>query len=694
MAMVSLKLKPTVDVELTETLNESGISSCNLIRFKSGLPQKLGGWDRFYPGQVNGTPRALWAWADLEETNHLGSGATSQLAMITDGVLKDITPQQITTNPTPNFSTVINTPTVSVVDPGVTDVTTLDTVFFNTPVSIGGIILSGMYSLASILGTHSYTITAATNATATVNNAGTVPVFDTTSGSATIQVTLTAHGMAIDNIAVFQISTSVGGLTVNGSFKVSVINSANIFSISGANHATSTATVTMNSGNAQLVYYINLGPPALGVGYGVGPYGDGGYGLGTVPAEEVGTPITATNWSLDNWGEILLACPTGGTIYYFSPTGSISAEGHVPGGLDIAGNIATAPVFNGGCFVTMPAQILVAWGSSTVENIGVLQDPLLVRWSDQLNFTQWTDSTTTQAGAYHVPTGSKIMGAIQATQQALIFTDIDLYSMVYQGPPLVFGFNKIGSGCGLIGQHAVTQLRGLVFWMASGDFFVLGGSGVQPLPCSVWDFVFQDLDMDNAYKATAWSNSLYNEIRFDFPSVSGGTGENDKYVKFNVEEKSWDYGYNTNGISIARSAVLDQSVLGQPIAAAPDTRLIYQHETSLNADGAPMPSFFKTGNFALTEGHDLATIDFLIPDMKWGQVGGSQNAIMNFTIGALDYPNETEHIYGPMTVDDTTKYLNPRIRGRLINLLVENSNLDSFWRMGNNRARIAPDGQR
>lgn len=694
--MVALKLRPTVDVEKTQTLNEGGISSGNLFRFKSGLPQKLGGWDRFYPGQVSGTPRALWGWADLEGTNHLGSGTTSQLAMITDGVFKDITPQQITTNPTPNFSTVINTPTVTVVDNGVTNVTTLDTVFFNTPVSVGGIILSGMYPIDVILGAHSYQITAKSNATATVNNGGVVPIFDTTIGEATVEVTLPDHAQVLDNIVVFQIPTSVGGLTINGSYKVSAVNSADIFSISGPTHATSTDTVTMNSGNAQLVYYINLGPPAIGVGYGVGPYGDGGYGLGTVPPEQVGIPITTLNWSEDNWGEILIACPFGGTIYYYPPTGSVSAQGHVPGGFDIAANVASAPVFNGGCFIAMPAQILVAWASSTVEDIGVLQDPLLVRWSDQLDFTNWVDSSTTQAGAFHIPTGSKIMGGLQAIQQALIWTDIDLYSMSYVGQPLVFAFNKIGSGCGLIGQHATTQLRGGVFWMGSGDFYVLGGGGVQSLPCTVWDFVFQDLDMDNAYKSVAGANSLFNEVRFDFPSVSGGTGENDKYVKYNVTEGSWDYGYNTTSVSAARSAWIDQSVLGQPIGAAPDTRLIYQHEISKNMDGAAMPYFWETGYFVISEGQSLNFVDWFFPDMIWREQGEpiTTSATVLVTITATDYPNGVENVFGPFTMNSAQTYINCRLRGRQVKIKFSGADLDSFTRLGNMRLRSTADGRR
>ncbi len=775
MPMVSLKLKPSVDVELTPSLNEAGISSCNLIRFQSKLPQKLGGWERFYNGQTNGIPRDLHAWADLNDDDHLSVGATNQLAIISDNVFTDITPQQKTTNPAINFSTTNGSPTVTVVDTGIANVTTLDTVFFNTPVSVGGIILNGLYGIASIISATSYTITAATNATSTVNNAGVVPVFDSTNSSAAIVVTLTAHGLAIDDIVVFQIPTTVGGVSITGSYKVSVVNSANTFTITVPTKASSTATVTMNTNLAQLVYTLNLGPPATGSGYGSGSYGgtvtsgalnltyaagaktivrgagsflsDGfaagmsitvsgtvsnngtytiltvvaltitliaantlvnegpvsstivGYaigwgGVGFTASEQTGTPITTTNWSLDNWGEILLACPNGGSIYYYSPTGSISAEGHIPGGFSNAANFVTGPVFNGGIFVAMPAQILVAWGSTLDEAIGDLHDPLIIRWSDQGDFTNWTVSTETQSGSYHVPTGSKIIGALQATQQALIFTDIDLYSMSYVGPPLVFGFQKIGSGCGLIGQHACTQLRGITFWMSNGDFYILSGSGIQPVPCSVWDFVFQDLDQTNSYKSIAAANSLFNEVRFDFPSASGGTGENDKYVKFNMDEQSWDYGYNVNGISIARSAWIDQSVLGQPIGAAPDTRMIYQHETARDADGTPMPSYLKTGNFALSEGQSLGTVDFLMPDFKFGVVGGSSNAIINMTIGATDYPNQTEHTYGPMTINSSTTYNNCRIRGRLLNMLIECSNLNSFWRLGNIRARIAQDGRR
>jgi len=259
-----------------------------------------------------------------------------------------------------------------------------------------------------------------------------------------------------------------------------------------------------------------------------------------------GTPITATGWSLDNWGSDLIACAQNGAIYSWNATSGNST----------AQVISEAPPFNGGAFVAMPAQILVAWGSTANQNIGVDQDPLLVKWSDQLNYREWTPSTTTQAGSYRIPTGSRIVGGLQGPRTALLRTDLDVYAMQYVGYPLVFGFNKIGASCGLIGKNAACQLGGTVFWMGPSNFFALTGSGATPLPCPVWDAVFQDLDPDNKSKVVCAPNTVFNEVWWFYPS--NGATENDSYVKLNVVEGSWDYG------PIGRSAWIDQSVFGNP----------------------------------------------------------------------------------------------------------------------------------
>ncbi|QPF87035.1 hypothetical protein IC762_12345 [Bradyrhizobium genosp. L] len=675
MPEVSLKLLPGVNADFTKTLNQAGISSSNLIRFKDKLPQKLGGWTRFYPNALSGIPRDIHGWADLNSNNWLAIGTTTQLVVISSGNAQNITPQTLVSNFAPglNISTTNGSPIVGITDPNTSNLTTLDAVYFNTPISIGGLILTGLYPITTIVGTSTYNITASANATSTGLGA-VVPSFSTTSGSSTVLVTFPAHGLSAGGSFTFPIATTGAGVTILGTYPVIAVPSSNTFTISVANSASSSATFNMNGGNAQLLYYITLGPTALGTGFGLGGFGIGGFGTGVVPASQTGTPITTTDWSMDNWGQDWIGCPRGGPIYFWQPGA----------GYQTAALVATGPTFNNGLFVAMPEQILVAWGSTLSSG---QQDPLLVRWSDSQDFTNWTVTSTTQAGSFHIPTGSKIMGGYQGPQQALIWTDLDLYAMQYLGPPFVFGFNKLSSGCGLIGPHARTSMRGNVYWMTSGSFFVLSGNGVQQIPCSVWDIVFQDLDTNNQTKCVAAANSQFDEVSFFYPSLSGKTGECDSYVKLNVSEGSWDYG------KLARSTWQDQSVLGQPIGTTPSA-IIYQHETSNDADGQPLVSTFTTGYFVLSEGQDIPFVDWLFPDMRWGFANGPQTASVQITINVVAYPNATPQAFGPFTMSQAVDFINLRLRGRQIAFSVTSSDLGSWWRWGNTRIRVNKMGRR
>lgn len=673
MSEVALKLIPTVSADLTPSLNQSGISSCQLIRFRDRLPQKLGGWDRFYQFNVGGVPRDVHPWEDLNAIKHLAVGTTTELDVITSGSLRDITPQTFTSNIAPNFSTVIATPNVTVIDANIANVTTYDAVFFNTPISVGGLVAKGAYPIAVIGGATQYVVVDDQNATATVNNGGAVPQFVTTLNSSIVTVNFNAHGLAVGDPFTFPIATVVGGITVLGTYTALTVPTANQFTIAADISATSGATVSMNGGLAQIVYYIALGPLPGGVGFGVGAFGAGGFGTGVVSPSQTGAHITTTNWSLDNWGKILLACPKNGGIYQWSPDG----------GFLNAKLVTQAPIFNGGIFVAMPAQILVAWGST----IGEQQDPLLVKWSDAEDFENWTVIASSQAGSFRIPTGSRIVGGLQGPQQALIWTDLDVYAMQYLGQPYVFGFNQVGSGCGLLGQHAVTTLRGNIYWMSSGNFFVMSGNGISEIPCSVWDVVFQNLDTANQEKCVAAANSQFDEIAFYYPSLSGGSGEIDSYVKFNTEEQSWDYG------TLSRTAWADQSVLGEPIGTTPNG-IIYQHETSPDADGQPLMASFTTGWFVISEGQDIMIMDWLFPDMKFGLYGGSPTAQIQMLIEATYYPNETPRSYGPFTLTATKTYQNLRVRGRLARLTFSSADVGSFWRLGLPRYRVAMDGRR
>lgn len=675
----SVLLVPGVNVERTPTLLQAGYSQSSFGRFKDGLFQKLGGWEKFFANTVGGTPRALHAWQDLNGTDQLAVGTTTELGVIADDALTDITPQTKTTNPTLSFSTTTGSATITIVDTNIANVTIYDSIYLNTPVSAGGIILSGLYPIASIGGSTSYTITAADAAVSAVSTGGAVPIFTTTTASPVVSVGFPSHGQSVGDISVFPISTSVGGTSVSGSYTDTSVADANNFSITTAQQASSATTASMNGGAAQIVYYVTLGPPAGGVGFGVGAFGVGGFGSGVVPTGQTGTAITASDWTLDNWGKLAMACPKNGGIYFWDPNG----------GFQNASLVSSGPIFNSGIFVSMTTQILVAYGSTVTEGIGVQQDPMLIKWSDEGNFLEWDQNSETQAREFRIPIGSMIVGGMPISLKNLIWTDLDLWAMTYVGPPNVFGFDKIGAGAGLAGAHAAGQLRGNVYWMGQSNFYVLSGNGVQVIPCPVWDVVFQDLDTDNLAKIRAAPNTPFNEMWWFYPSLSGGTGECDKYVKVNITEpgQPWDYG------SLPRSAWIDQSVLGPPIGASPQS-IVYQHETTNNADGSPLSSSFTTGYFYLAEGEDFAFIDQIIPDMKWGTYAGSQTAQVQLTFNVIDYPGDTPRTYGPYAITQSTEYISTRFRGRQMSITAQSDDLGSFWRLGKIRYRWAPDGRR
>lgn len=682
-----IRLRPGVNVTSTTVLNDGqDYTTSNLIRFLpdrdgEGLVQKMGGWVNYYGSALSSAIRALKGWADLNSNNHLGIGAESSLNVLTNGTLVDITPQTTVTNSAPNFSTTSGSNIVTVTDPGIT-ASVLDYVVFETPVSVGGLILTGPYQLYTAVGT-TYSILAPSNATSTVASGGAVYSFATTNGSSIITCTFANHGYAVGDQIFVSASTTVGGVTLAGLYTILTVPTSSTFTFSAANSATSTAgPVSINSGNVEALFYIAIGPQPQGSGFGVGGFGAGGFGLGTTQPTVPGTPITATDWTLDNFGQNLVACPTGGAIYYWQPDGELQ-NAQIVGG--------NSPLVNNGIFVAMPERQIVAYGSSFTLS----PDPLLVRWCDIEDYTQWEGTVTNQAGSYRIPTGSKIITGIQGPQQGLLWTDLDVWAMQYVGPPFVYGFNKIGSNCGAISKHCVGQINSVVYWMSQKQFFLTAGSGVQVIPCSVWDAVFQNLKSGvdgngNPYtdRICCAANSQFNEIMWFYPSANG-TGENDSYVKYNTVMQVWDYG------TLGRTAWIDQSVLGPPIGAGSDNWL-YQHEIGNDAyvgnQATPMQSSASSGYYVIAEGDNLLFIDQVWPDMKWGGYGGTPNATVNLTFNFAAYPGDTpQTITYQMT--QQTQYLTPRVRARLVQMEISSNDVGTFWRLGGIRFRVQPDGK-
>ena len=683
------------------------------------------------------------------------TGGGGALLVITSGGSTDITPQDTVVNVPVNFTTVAGSDVVTITDSG-RNATAYDVVDIQTQIAVGGLVLYGQYPCVNTSGlpntytinaidalgapayasftTGSQTVTGAsgtgsvatltfagaytfpagsvitvsgvtptgyngtyivTSSTTTsvsyantttaafvsggtVANKGSVALFTVVLASDFVTVTLANHGYATGDAFPILIATTVGGITLYGNYTILEVYNANQFLISGPTIATASESVLENSGNAHFLYYNGIGPQAAGSGYGRLPYGYGGYGTGIPAFTGAGTPINAVDWTLDNWGALLVACPLGGPIYEWDPSS----------GNPVAQVIANAPPVNNGAFVAMPQRQIIAWGSTFT---GVL-DPMLIRWCDVDNFDQWIALITNQAGSYRIPKGSRIVQGIQTAQQGLIWTDLGIWAMQYSGPPYVYQFNELGTGCGLVGRKAAGSVSGVVYWMGQSQFYRLSDGGVQPIRCPIWDVVFQDLDTNNLDRIRFAANSRFGEVAWHFPTISN-SGENSGYVKYNFVLDQWDYGFNNSSNPyVSRTAWVNESVLGPPIGAALN-QYIYQHETSKNADGVAMNSYFQTGYFVLTEADVKMFIDQVWPDMKWGYYAGTQGANILLTFYVTDYPGQTPTAYGPFTLTQATTYITPRFRARLVAIKIESNDIDSFWRLGNFRYRLQPDGK-
>lgn len=671
MPMGSVKLIPGVNTEKTLSINEAGISQSQAIRFKDGMVQTYGGWQSL--GTVSAsTVRKIHIWQDIRSVIWGVTGGTANLIVVsTETGIQDITPQTRTSSFAPSFSISSGSNLVQVNDVN-SGVSIYDQVLFDTPIAIGNLLLNNAYNIVSVLSTGSYQIQSSILATTTISSGGVLPVFTSASGSPTVTVALSNNNFpeVVGLQQSFRAPTSVGGLTIQGGYTVTSIIDSTQFTITTTQQASATATSTMNAGLAQLVYYTVLGPQAAPGGFGAGGFGSGGFGIGAATTGTGGTPITTTDWSLDNWGEVLLACPKDGAIYAWSPdSGFLQAQA-----------IGTAPFFNGGIFISMPQQILVAWKS--VQSTGT-QDNLIVRWSNASDYTNWTVSNQTTAGSFHIPTGSVIKGGMQAPNYGVIWTDVDVWIMQYVGGIVIFNFTRVGSGCGLIGQHAAGILGGMVYWCSNSNFFILGPNGAQVLPCTVWDFIFQNINTSASSKVHCAPNSMFNEIAWFFPSINAT--ECDSYVKFNVTENAWDCG------SINRTAWIDVSPAGNPIGVD-SAGVVQQHETTQSFPGAGAPAF-RTGWFNISDGNDLVFVDWVLPDFIWSQFSGSQNAQVNLVFYTVDYPGDVPRAYGPFTVTQATEFVAPRLRGRLMSVLVISNN-NVFWRLGRIRFRFAQSGRR
>lgn len=672
MPLRTIRLKPGVDVEQSAFLNATQLTASNLIRFYAGLVQKLGGWAQLTADLFLGVCRGLKGWSDIQGNPYLAVGTEQRLYVLIGGTLSDITPLVATTNPAVNFSTVITSPTVTIVDAGHNPAIG-DWINLLTQVSIGGIVLFGFYQVQTVPSGTSYTVTAASPATATVNNAGAVPSYTTTNLSPVVNVLLNDHGLATGSLFNAVVSTTVATVVISGIFSVTVID-ANNFQITASTPANANTTASENAGNARIQYLLPTGfatnTPLTG--YGIGDYGAGDYGLSG--AGQITSPLR--QWSLDNFGQDLIASPSNGGIYYWAPPVVTPA-------LIVSG---TAPTASVAVFVMPQAEIIVALGAEVAGT----QQPMLIRWCDAADFTAWNATATNQAGSYPVPTGNTLIGGLPVGLGAWFWTDAAAWTITYIGFPLVFGFNKVGDKCGLVAQRAAGTTGSIIMWLGFSSFFssTVGGGGVAPMECSVWDFYIQNVDLAQLGQIHCAPNPGFNEMAWHFPLKTSSPLWNALapmgYVKYNYVEKVWDYGLSSQ---YQRTAWEPQPPGSDPVGAD-NAGLLQQHEVGTDANGVGMQWSWQTAYFTLQEGEDFIFSDLIIPDFV-----STGSPVMTPTVLMTDYPDATPTQALCPQITPSSNWITYSARGRYMALGMAGSDLGTFNRLGGFKVRFSPDGK-
>ncbi len=386
-------------------------------------------------------------------------------------------------------------------------------------------------------------------------------------------------------------------------------------------------------------------------GYGANVYGSFAYG---VARPDTGQPIPATTWSLDNWGEYLVACSDAdGKLYewqlgFSSPT--------------LAAAIANAPTNNTALLVTQE-RILFALGAGG--------NPRKVQWCDQENNTLWTPATDNLAGDYELATPGSLLAGKRVKGVNLLFTDVDVHTAQYVGAPFVYGFEKAGSGCGLISAQSVAAIDTAAIWMSKAGFWIYDGY-VKPLPSDVSDFIFKDINLAQASKIYCVHNSKFGEIWWFYPS--GGSNENDSYVTFNYRENHWNIG------SLSRTAGTDSGVFTYPLMVSSDG-YIYEHEVGFAYDGASV--YAESGPVQLGNGDNVMAVRQVVPDES--SLG---DAVVSFT--SRLYPTGAQTSFGPYSAANPTSV---RFSGRQVNMKVTGDTL-ADWRVGVMRLDAVPMGKR
>lgn len=644
MPLQKLQFRPGVNREGTSLSNEGGWYDCDKVRFRSGYPEKIGGWAALSYTTFLGFCRSLWNWITLKQYNLLGVGTNLKFYVENGGIYYDITPIRETNLNSTTFAAVTTSPfssTITVTDASANSLQVGDFVTFSNAVSLGGnitaAILNQEYQIAGIISGTVYTIEA--RAVSSIEAPG---------------------------AAVLSNASDVG-----------------------------------NGGSAtDSAYQIQTGFDAftISTGWGAGPWSRGSWGSGYT----TGFGEQLRLWSQENFGEELLFSPRGSALYIWQPgSGAIPAfgtRGTLISGTDV-------PAFINQIMVSDTSRIVIAFGCNDYGAYGTTAiDPLLIRWTAQESYTDWTPTAINQAGSYRLSHGSEIVGALQTRQEIVVWTDAAIYSMQYLGPPNVYGFTLLADNISITSPNAMATASGVVYWMGVDKFYVYSGR-VETLPCAVRTYVYENINRDQFAQCFAGSNEGFSEIWWFYCSADSDTIN--RYVIFNYLDRVWYYG------TLERTAWLDSPLRAYPQAATAGNIIVY-HEALVDNGETNPPSaidcYIQSSDFDIEDGHNYGFVWRMIPDITFNgsNTAPPENPRVNFTMRPKQNPGSPYNVapsplvrsaqnYGTQSVynvQEFTQIIYTRVRGRQLAFRIESDTLGTQWQLGTPRLDVRPDGRR
>jgi hypothetical protein len=630
MPFQKLQFRPGINRDQTNYSNEGGWNECDKIRFRSGYPEKIGGWAKATSEYMLGFCRQMFGWITSYQDNFLACGTNEKVYIEVGGYFYDVTPLRAV-----------------------------------TPI---------------------LTTTVTDNCITTTNGSGTVTIVAV--GSNALQ------GNYIDIAG----ATAVGGIpaaTLNASHKVTTVINANAFTFAVGVNATSSATGGGTGINVSFEIDTGNGITTQGYGWGTSTW-NGAFGWGLSSPDPVYLP--QQDWWFDQFDNDLVMNIRDGAIYYWArgtnatPDTALLTRAVLLSSLGGATDVPTKAMQ---VLVSQNDKHLLAFGCQPYAGASTDFDPLLIRWATQNDPTIWTPAVTNSAGFIRVSRGSLIVRAIPTKQEILVFTEATLSSLQFTGTTDVFALQEIGDNLSIIGPRAVTIVNNMTFWMGKDKFYVYTGR-VETLPCSLRNFVFNDINFDQADQIVCGTNEGWNEVWWMYPSANSNV--NNRYIIFNHLERIWYYG------NLDRNAWLDSPLRNYPQASYTDATLqrsyLLNHEDGTNNDGVAMTAYIQSSDFDIAEGDQLMLTRRVIPDINFDG-SSAANPEVNFVIRPRNFPggayqsnaSNTQRVIQTV-VNQYTDEVFMRARARQVALRVESSGLDTQWQLGSPRLDLRPDGRR